>query len=118
MLDGFAEENHTRGVPMIPRPKSEAWLLCALRANPYQGCEALEGRSGNDNSPYDLKSELKEILGERASLICEMIESGEIDFDRIEMPSFRAFRARLEEVIDIEQKNTDSFVDHMDEKKH
>ena len=24
MLDGFAEENHTRGVPMIPRPKSEA----------------------------------------------------------------------------------------------
>ena len=76
-------------------------ITVRLRANPYQDCETLEGRSGNDASPNDLKSELKEILGERASLIdtlCEMIESGAIDFDRIEMPSFRAFRTRLEEV--------------------
>lgn len=29
MLDGFAEEGFERGVPMVPKPKSEAWLLCA-----------------------------------------------------------------------------------------
>lgn len=27
---------------MVPRPKSEAWLLCALKPNPYQHCAALE----------------------------------------------------------------------------
>ena len=42
MLDGFAEENFSRGVPMIPKPKSEAWIICALRSNPYEGCESLE----------------------------------------------------------------------------
>jgi hypothetical protein len=102
MLDGFAEANHPRGVPMIPKPKSEAWLLCALRPNPYQDCETLEHRSGNDNSPNSLKSELKEILGEEAPLIetlCGMIKNDAIDVDRIEMPSFRAFRLRLEEVL-------------------
>jgi hypothetical protein len=45
---------------------------------------------------------LKEILGEEAPLIetlCGMIKNDAIDVDRIEMPSFRAFRLRLEEVL-------------------
>ena len=32
MLDGFAEEGFARGVPMIPKPTSEAWLLCVAPA--------------------------------------------------------------------------------------
>jgi hypothetical protein len=102
MLDGFAQEGFLRGVPMIPKPKSEAWLLCALRANPYQGCESLEDRSGNDDSPNSLKRELKEIMGEElpvTEILCGLIEDGKIDVDRIAMPSFGAFRSRLEEVI-------------------
>jgi hypothetical protein len=102
MLDGFAEENHPRGVPMLPKPKSEAWLLCALKAHPYQDCESLESRSGNDNSPNNLKGELKAALGEEVRLIetlCDMIQDGVIDVDRIEMPSFRKFRKRLEDVL-------------------
>jgi hypothetical protein len=38
MLDGFTEEGYEIGVPMVPKPKSEAWLLCALKTNPYQNC--------------------------------------------------------------------------------
>src|SRR5262249_19782881 len=79
MLDGFAEEHFPRGVPMIPKPKSEAWLLCALKANPYQNCADLEDRSGSDHAPNPLKGELNECLGEGAPLVetlCGMIEDG------------------------------------------
>ena len=101
MEKGFEAEGFATGVPMIPKPKSEAWLLCALRENPYQGCAALEDRSGNDKSPNSLKAELEEILGYRPSRVdlCEMVSERRVDIDRIDMPSFDAFRAQLEEVI-------------------
>lgn len=102
MLDGFAEEGFHRGVPMIPRPKSEAWLLCALKANRYESCDSLEDRSGNDDSPNSLKRELTGIIGEETSVVeilCHLIEDGRIDVDKIKMPSLEAFRSRLEAVI-------------------
>jgi hypothetical protein len=102
MLNGFEHEQFPRGVPMIPKPKSEAWLLCALKANPYHNCVDLEDRSGNDNSPNSLKGELNERLGEGGPLVetlCGMIANGTIDVDQINMPSFLAFRSRLEEVM-------------------
>ena len=101
MLDGFAEEGFAKGVPMIPKPKSEAWLICALKTNAYQACEALEGRSGNDNSPNSLKSELERLLRATPSRegLCDLVRKKEIDVERLQMPSFDAFRARLEEVI-------------------
>lgn len=100
MLDGFEEEGFDKGVPMIPKPKSEAWLICALKKNPYQGCQLLEGRSGNDRSPNSLKGELAELLGGKVApeVLCEMIDRL-FNIDRIKMSSFSAFRDRLEEVI-------------------
>jgi hypothetical protein len=101
MLDGFREEEFSKGVPMLPKPKSEAWLICALKKNPYQGCDALEDRSGNDASPKSLKKELEGILDEPATddLLCEKVHSKAVDVDKIQMPSFKAFRERLEEII-------------------
>jgi hypothetical protein len=101
MLEGFAEEGFVRGVPMIPRSKSEAWLICALQANAYQGCEALEDRSGNDRSPHSLKAELETILGGPASreTLRALVSDRAVDFDKIQMPSFSAFRGRLEAVL-------------------
>lgn len=61
MMDGFEVEEFDRGVPMIPKPKSEAWLLCASKYN-YQSCAKLKDRSGNDRSPNSLKNELAEHL--------------------------------------------------------
>jgi len=100
MLDGFDEEGFDKGVPMIPKPKSEAWLICAWKKQPYRGCEALEERSGNDKSPNNLKDELKELLDEEVTPDSLREKVGEsFDIDRIKMPSFKAFRERLEEVI-------------------
>jgi hypothetical protein len=104
MLHGFDEERFLRGVPMLPKPKSEAWVLCALKKSPYQGCAALEQRSGNDDSPSSLKKQLGRILGDVdiRETLCDMVASGKIDIDQIDMPSFAAFRSRLEEVIWLE----------------
>jgi hypothetical protein len=101
MLDGFDEEGFGSGVPMIPKPKSEAWVLCALKRNPYRGCPALEERSGNDASPRALKKQLAQILGKAdvREALCEMVAERKIDIERIDMPSFAAFRSRLEAVV-------------------
>ncbi len=97
IVRGFSDEGFERGVPMIPKPKSEAWIICTVKQNPYQGCSALEGRSGNDKSPNSLKGELAEILGSLPSreLLCKMVEEGTIDINRIDMPSFISFKKAL-----------------------
>jgi hypothetical protein len=101
MLDGFAEEGFARGVPMIPKPTSEAWLLCALQEHPYQGCAALEQRSSSPHSPHSLKGDVEKSLGHRPTReeLCDMVTNGMIDHHRIDMPSLRAFRERLEAVL-------------------
>ncbi|MDX4070472.1 hypothetical protein Q6A88_01995 [Aliarcobacter skirrowii] len=93
------EQEKINGIPMIPNPKSEAWLICALKNNPYQHCEQLEIRSGNDDSPNNLKDELKAILvtiGKEYNNINEMIKNEEIDIYKIKMPSFDYFLKKLE----------------------
>ncbi|WP_295385729.1 hypothetical protein [uncultured Thiodictyon sp.] len=102
MINGFNVEGFHFGVPMIPKPKSEAWLLCALKANqPYQHCARIEDESGNDSAANNLKTQLKNELSEEptSSLLAEKVGSGEVDVFRIDMPSFRKFRERLEYLI-------------------
>lgn len=86
---------------MIPKPTSEAWVLCALKDNPYQDCAVLEDRSARDHSAHPLKRELQGRLGDSPSAddLCRMVRDRTIDINRIDMPSFQAFRVRLEEVI-------------------
>ena len=97
IMQGFSDEGFEKGVPMIPKPKSEAWIICSVKRNPYQDCNALESRSGNDNSRNSLKGELAEILDRLPSreLLCEMVEERTIDFNRIDMPSFISFKEAL-----------------------
>ena len=95
---GFEIEKFTHGVAMIPKPKSEAWLICALQKNPYQNCDNLENRSGNDKSPNNLKDEL-ESFGISDDEINEMIKDGRIDIDKIDMPSFKYFVNALDELL-------------------
>ena len=101
MIIGFEEEEFQRGVPMIPKPISEAWLICALKETPYHGCARLEGRPSRPHSHDPLKRQLAQILrGEvSADRLCEKVRDKTVDIDRIDMPSFKAFRQRLEEVI-------------------
>lgn len=101
MLNGFEAEGFTRGVPMMPKPTSEAWLLCALQQHPYQNCADIENRTGSSRSPHSLKNELAMRLGQPVSAeeLCDIIAKRKIDIKKIDMPSFAAFRHRLEEVI-------------------
>ena len=101
ILDGFDRERLSTGVPMIPTPISEAWILCALR-NKYKHCTKIEDESGSKNSPNSLKKQLEEHLGEPETrvLLNDKIDAGEIDIDRIkDMPSLTAFKQRLDEVL-------------------
>ena len=99
---GFISAGFENGVPMVPKPKSEAWLLCALKAEPYQNCMNLEETlSGNDDSPNPAKAQLDEILdqlGKEIDDLPDMVADGTISPFKIDMPSFNRFRARLEEV--------------------
>jgi hypothetical protein len=93
---GFERVEFKYGVPMIPHPKSEAWILCALKKG-YQSCESLESRSGNDASPHSLKAELAKFLDmpvTRDSLNT-LIQDERIQPERIDMPSFNDFKERL-----------------------
>lgn len=103
MLDGFAAEGYGLGVPMIPKPKSEAWLLCALKPDqPYQHCEALERESGNDAAPNSLKVQMAEALGGKltGAELAERVRSRQVDAACIRMPAFDAFRERLHDVLE------------------
>jgi hypothetical protein len=98
---GFSAENFALGVPMVPKPKSEAWLLCAVQAVPYQNCSRYEALSGNDASPNSAKGELGKALaakGRSQADLGEMIKQGEINPQQIQMPSFGCFRERLQTV--------------------
>ena len=101
MLHGFDEEGFARGVPMIPKPKSEAWILCGLTGSPNQGGRPLEEWSGNDKSPKSLKGELRRVLGQSSTreILCELVRDRRIDYRKITLPSFSAFAERLIEVI-------------------
>jgi len=103
MMDGFAAEDFNHGVPMLPNPKSEAWLLCALREDRSHNCAALESTlSGNDKAPNPAKAQLEKVLAERGkttSDLNDMIQDGSLDPGVIDMPSFHRFKNRLTSVV-------------------
>ena len=102
LANGFEAEGFQCGVPMIPKPKSEAWMICAVKATPYLACAELERRSGNDKSPKSLKKELANLLKESPTrvLLNRLVTDRRIDVLQIDMPSLNAFRKRLGEVLD------------------
>jgi len=101
MHHGFSQEAFELGIPMIPQPKSEAWLLCAVKDNPYQHCHLLEETSGNDHSQKPLKQMLSDALNGRISskTINTLLIEKKIDVTQINMNSFNKFSATLRQVV-------------------
>lgn len=98
---GFARsELGVRGVPMLPKPKSEAWLLCAIEKN-YQHCHVLEELSGNDDSPNSAKSRLRNTAALRGSAtrndLLNWLETHGFDHDSTArtMPSYHHFKESM-----------------------
>lgn len=101
--DGFRRAENPRGVPMLPRPTSEAWLLCAAQERPYQNGHQIEDLPGNQASPNHPKKELDKAFGthKNAAELCTWLTDKPLDLDRASsMPSFDRFRERLNEVLD------------------
>jgi hypothetical protein len=104
MIEGFKAETFEFGVPMIPNPKSEAWLLCATKSNPYQHCAALENESGNDNSGRpSLKKQLSSSLDGNSSRenVNVLVENKNIDIQQIDMPSLNTFKIDLKNALEL-----------------
>lgn len=100
MLTGFKRAAFERGVPMLPNPKSEAWLMCAAKPQPFQHCAALEDLPGNDDAPNSIKDRLAAALGGRmpAHALCVWLDEHPFEINgACEMPSFSAFYQRLQE---------------------
>lgn len=101
MENGFGRVNFSNGVPMLPKPKSEAWLLCAAQSL-VQDCSNLEHISGNDASPNSAKTQLDEVFGAHKSgdELCEWLEANPVDENKLSsMLSFAAFKEKLEKAI-------------------
>lgn len=101
MRDGFALVECNGGVPMVPKPKSEAWLLCAAQPA-VQNCEPLENISGNDNAPNSAKDQLDAVFGEHKSgeELCDWLTAQPPEVARMQtMPSFDAFHEDLDRAL-------------------
>lgn len=107
MYSGFKAATFKWGVAMVPRPKSEAWLLAYYQKNDgkhqaYDHCARFEEMSGNDGSPDSCKALLKQWCNCDGNVYTDIItgeEIGNIDWDRINMPSFTTFKKRFENVL-------------------
>lgn len=101
MLYGFEAAEFEFGVPMLPKPKSEAWLICATKHRNHSYAN-LEKISGNDNSPHSAKDQLDAALGRHhsAAELADWCQANPVDWIQLNtMPSFRAFYDRFQEVV-------------------
>ena len=100
---GFNGVEGVHGIPMIPKPTSEAWLICGQKQDPYAHCTALETElSGNDaasdeNAP---KKVLARLLGQEATTEQQYEMVTGIDITRIDMPSYNQFKTDLTTAIE------------------
>ena len=100
---GFNGIDGVHGIPMLPKPTSEAWFICGRKQDPYAHCTALETvLSGNDaasneNAP---KKVLARFLGQEATTEQQYEMVTGIDITRIDMPSYNQFKTDLTKAIE------------------
>ena len=100
---GFNGIDGVHGIPMLPKPTSEAWFICGRKQDPYAHCTALETElSGNDaasneNAP---KKVLARFLGQEATTEQQYEMVTGIDITRIDMPSYNQFKTDLIKAIE------------------
>lgn len=116
MLCGFAKVGFEAGVPMVPNPRSEAWLMAYFqkyldKQKEYNKSERFEQYPANDGSPNDLKTLLQGALKCKKSeevYAKVMEEIHDIDWRRVSTPSYDRFRKRFEAVVESYLKSIES----------
>ena len=107
---GFANaDGYKLGIPMIPRVRSESWLLCRYQDAPYQDCTSYEEMPVNDRSYSSGKTALAKYFRCSIDEIYSHIDFDDIDWERVKAPSFLFFRRRFRHVV--ERMNHMSFTD-------
>ncbi|MEI6421813.1 MAG: hypothetical protein WCP55_06310 [Lentisphaerota bacterium] len=95
---GFKESAYKAGVPMIPKPCSEAWLL-ALSENSSKGSNYYENLPGNLSAKRDHAKDLLENAGynneEKRCLLVEKSYSK----NKLDTYSFNNFKNKLDAVV-------------------
>ena len=100
IVDGFSSVAFDFGVPMLPKPKSEAWLLCAGQTGQHSHAD-LEAISGNDDAPNPAKEQWDGLVGTHlsAAQAAEWCDAHPADWRGLNtMPSFKAFFDRFHQV--------------------
>lgn len=101
--EGYVKGGFAGGVAMVPKPTSEAWLICHCQTSPYANCSILETRlSGNDNCPDEQspKKELERFIGAGYDDAVVFDKVAELDIEQLDMPSFNRFKQDLKSVIE------------------
>lgn len=85
ILDGFEDSGFKKGVAMVPKPTSEAWILCCLQH--YQHCDKLEDLPGNQvssNHPKKLiqqKNGTAPTMATLVEIVAEKCDTEQIDIE-------------------------------------
>lgn len=93
---GFASTPEIIGIPMVPKPTSEAWMICHSKQPAYSYCHVLEqDLSGNKDAPERSPKIILEKLCGNISREVLLDVAGNLDLDRLDMPSFNSFRDKM-----------------------
>ena len=97
MHKGFDLAQFKKGVPMVPKPRSESWLLCYYQETPYEIGNYFENLAGSDQSLNSGKKRVARFFGVHENQIYGRIKEriDDIDWSRIDAPSFVFFKNRL-----------------------
>jgi hypothetical protein len=99
---GLRKGKAQSGIAMVPKPTSEAWLICHCQTTPYLNCGPLEiNLSGNDKCPDENspKKVLEKYICVDYADAVVVDKAQEIDIDRIEMSSFKQFKSDAKSAI-------------------
>lgn len=95
----YRADQYRDGVAMIPRPRSESWFLCHYQETPYRNGARFEELPANDRSSGSGKALLANHFSCPVNQIYDHICGEEIDWERIDAPSFLFFKKRFQHVV-------------------
>ena len=95
----YLNDKYRDGVAMIPKPRSESWLLAHYQDTPYQSSERFENLPGNDTSPNSGKKVLAQFFNCNENEIYDPVNADERDWGKIDCPSFIFFKKRFQHVV-------------------
>lgn len=95
----YLKDKYRDGVAMIPKPRSESWLLAHYQNTPYQASERFENLPGNDVSEKSGKKLLAYFFHCKENEIYDYVNADEIDWCKIDCPSFIFFKKRFQHVV-------------------